>query len=324
MNKRIISLLITFLASISVAYCQIDTVNKTVSVVAYWGVGDKYEFDHTDKKMKVNGQDTVYTNHEYERFSLEVVAENEIGYLLKYEEVEAIDYLATEGEILFNQKLDELFGNMPLYLQMDSMGSFIDIANWEEVREDILQKEDLLRQLLQAMFIELEAKKESGLDIDQIIEGILAPLTKKESVLISLNYVIRLFLYNGYQLSSEGAADWEEERPNMFTDDMVETSCRRLVYDLNTETEHVQFITKCKLDPDQLLDIGIRYYTSLLGEDVNIQDTPTPNFSSEDFTWQMIHVGSGWTTGVYYEMNVTTGDQEVIRTQETDMVFDEE
>ncbi len=114
--------------------------DSTISVIGYFCKNDTMEYQRTQGKYKISGNDTIDTGSFTERFRVAVTDSTSEGYkmeitLLSSEiEGETNDFVIKTSQMLANE-----LRNIPCRFTTDELGRVQHIENWREIR-DVLKR----------------------------------------------------------------------------------------------------------------------------------------------------------------------------------------
>lgn len=119
------------------AYTQINRADSTVQVIAYWSKGEKHSYNLSYDKFKVVGTDTLTTQDIKYKADFTVIDSTSSGYLIewKYRDYSFGNVTGKEIEQNGMGSIIKVFEKTPILFLTDQNGSFIELKNWEEVRD---------------------------------------------------------------------------------------------------------------------------------------------------------------------------------------------
>lgn len=328
------SILLLFLLSWSsiVSQAQVNSQDSTVAFIAYWNLGDKYYFDHKATEYRITGTDTVRTDHDTERFSLEVIDSTSHSYLLEYRCLAETHFTQDSLENQLLEKLQkELSQDIAIRIQTDEFGSIQKITNLKEIRS-LLDKVAKKTKKLLLREIKQQAKAQgSGLPdkealafLDGMMSVIFNAYTSEQGILASMSYLTRLFDYHGAALRLDSTYTSSYFTPSPFGADKDSIPTRTYVSCemVNEDSLYVQCYCSNEYDTEKLVNSLIESFNQNSDSEHQIPHEPeAPVFYMEDYYNQVIHVGAGWTTELYSRRTTVNKDTRIIKEYSVDMVF---
>lgn len=121
-----------FLCSVS-ATAQINVEDSSAQAVTYWNKGDVQTYVITNERLSLKGADTSELESGTYEVTLEVLDSTENSYTLQW----VSNVVGTRAEDVLRQKLLEVSGNVRIIYKTDEMGTFLEVVNWEELRDRI-------------------------------------------------------------------------------------------------------------------------------------------------------------------------------------------
>ena len=199
------NLLVFFIlvSSILSAKCQIDTAS--VSLVAYWYVGDVYNYEVT--KIKKSWKQDVLEKSDsttyYARF--EVIDSTDVGYKVKWSYIP--DEIVSQFGDEVHSELEEEITPIDLIYTTTELGEIIELVNWKDVSDQTLDLLKLTQTYIDGENEEFAKALKPLQKIYETNEGIETYAMKELNVLH--------FLY-GLEYQTDKPIEYEDEFPNMF------------------------------------------------------------------------------------------------------------
>ena len=320
--KKIVLLLFFILTGMSLRAQMMP--DSTVQFVAYWNVGDKYQynFESIDKEVDANG-DTTIVKQSYEVIEFEVVAKTDESYQIKMTTMEE-ENSDPQGKLI-DKIFKEYGADIPVLFSTNNLGSLQSIDNLQELSSSIA---NAMEPLAQAILKEqgLEAKDLEGFDMQGFMQELLKQTTDPSLIQTSiLDYIGRLFFFHGARLEIDHTYSFEEPlnfmipgieqltaTTNFWADgeytDEYSSICRTytsanvgketVVSALGTYSdmaaEFIEDADTLKTDIKEIINKGVA--------DVDI------NISWEQYTTTEIHLNTGWPLRHYQDKYVKAGE----------------
>ena len=209
--KRSILLILGFLAGIIPAFAQMSADSTTVQIIAYWKVGDKYNYQVEETQYKIlNGTDTTDVMRSAHLVTYEIVDATDSTYRVR---VKTDDYQHSNYETAaIVDEVTELFGNMPFEFETNQYGAF---------KRLIISDDDLQRYYkeMEAILERMTAGK--GLT-DEVREATMSMVrdifTKEKIEQIYIAEFKPLIQFHGLWMKIGVEVPYETEAPSLFGD----------------------------------------------------------------------------------------------------------
>lgn len=208
MKRAIILSLVLAIQLISFGQDEIDYSN--LSFVAYWSIGDSYDYEVT--KIKKKWEAGVLTTNDSTQYlvNFEVIDSTETSYKVKWSHkmamIDTYDFSEEEMEVFNNyEDIDVIFTTTEL-------GEFVEIENWKEIK-------DLMNNVMDELIAILT--KDQTEEERELFLNIMKPLTQ----MYQSQQGIELLVYNelqyfhfplGMVFNIEKPIEYEDILPNML------------------------------------------------------------------------------------------------------------
>lgn len=323
-------LLCLFVAGIGLnARAQIMLKDSAVQVVAYWSVGDKYNYEYEEKKYEVQDTDTTSTDKVYERFSLEVVDSTATGYVLEYKTLESKYAYVDKDEQELRDLLGDLGKGMPLRFSTNENGTFQDIVNWEQYQDTLNKGIEIMREPLCRLLLKDKKEVTDSIraSVVQLVDNMFASFKNKNAMLGGLRYLTNLFYFHGTRLELNRNYEGTEQRYS-FMSQAKPINVKTLLYvdEVEEEDGYAYLNTYNEYNSDELFAVYIDYVNRIMPSSMlenPIKDDPERPyiFMSEEFN-AVVHVNTGWTTSTFYEFTTREGAKQHIKTSKVNILLD--
>lgn len=122
-----------FLLATTPLFAQISPADSTVQVIGFWEKNEKQRYDITTQKINLTGPDT--TNIETIKYEVEIsiIDSTEKSYTIEW----FYRNFSIDTDNLLTQKLASISQDMKVLIKTDELGAFVEVVNWEEVRDFI-------------------------------------------------------------------------------------------------------------------------------------------------------------------------------------------
>lgn len=298
--------------------------DSTVQVVAYWSLGDKYNYQVEEEKGVISGADTTITEKSAEILTLEVVDETDSTYTLRvsYDDFQHSDY----ARMAVNEAIEKIYGKTWFNVVTDMYGTFLRV----EMPETFSQAEaGIISEAVNSIAREKGLSREAKRTVESMIGSLIAP---DAFTLAAIGDIAPLLFFHGgrYALSEE--IEYEEDMNLLFgSGGTIKANGRAWVDEEYTDEESVVMRIYRTSDQDSLRPYFVSLFSSIL-QAIAPKATGLENLDGmsslfnmdmEDYIVEEIHLDTGWP--LYYEqtryVEVWRGD-EIISEQYTSRTVD--
>lgn len=215
MHKKIITLLVLFLFFNINAQTDIDTTK--VPFVAYWSIGDSYDFRIT--KIKTRWKNDVLSKKDSSQYiaNFKVLDSTATSYTISWTYTDKI--ISSLSKTIkekygSQQNLDSIISKNMLtniIYTTDELGEFIEVENWQQIS-------DLMSGLFTQIKATLKKNKPENYDkVEQVLNPLIEAYSSKSGieqlVLSELQYLHYPF---GLEYDISEPIEYEQEFPNLF------------------------------------------------------------------------------------------------------------
>ncbi len=294
--------------------------DSTVQVLAYWDMGDKYEFEHTEKNYKVEKGDTIFGDCITETFELAVIDSTETSYTLRYtmltHDAQIKDSIGQE----LSRKLHEVTQGIPIDILTDQYGTFQDIVNWDELQITLNKAFDIAKGELRSYFQSIYPDSISR-RLEPMIERTFEPFRNKQTLIGGMKYITQLFYYHGISMNTGMTYSWDEQIQSMFDGSPVDVMHAFELDEIREDDASVVLYAKSVYDSDQLVKSYLNYLKNILGAEApDIPQNPErPYIFLTDSTTSIIDVDWGWTLYTLHHISSWVGETETVKEWEVVM-----
>ncbi|HSO77207.1 MAG TPA: hypothetical protein VLQ76_01450 [Bacteroidales bacterium] len=255
--KKTSLLILLFTLTLS-TYCQTDS--SEVSYVAYWSVGDSYDFKVTKTNMQWSGDSLTKNNMSEYVANFEVIDSTETSYTIiwsfKNELVNTYDIPEPLIEKLSKYSVTEV-----IYTTSE-LGEFTGIKNWKELGET-----------MRAMFTDLFTviSEEQGSDYDKLMktaEPIIAIYSSQQGVEQMVLPELQLFHFPfGAMFTVSDTIDYEDQFPNMLGGDPIRAETKLYFESVDYADDRAMLVQESKLNSDDTRALLTRLLTQMVQND---------------------------------------------------------
>lgn len=302
--------------------CNISIAQKSnldsISVSAYWAIGDKVAYKTLEKNTTIVDQVISENKEKFVFISFEVLDSSSDNYILKYTK----DSIQIPGIDLtgINKQVNDIISSLAYKFRTDSYGEYVSLENWEEVRDNSLKMmDDLIKSLTNEEEIETYKK---------IQKGLKNAFQNKKLIEHSMLKDIGSIFYNyGYIYALNDTLKYEEELPNVIGKGTIPAK-GTFVVALDQIKNEIIFKTTTTIDNE----VGKKYIieaSKSMYETMDFDDKPVDLnkiFKDAKLDIQIVSevkydIETGWMKESYQLRKIVVNDskEETIRTEEIKM-----
>jgi hypothetical protein len=279
--RHLITFMTAFLLSIN-AFNQINVNDSTFQAIGYWDKGEKQSYTISHENFKVESSDTIERERWQYSVDISIVDSTANSYTIDWFYHDYV--LQTESELL--KKLLAITENITIRIKTDELGAFIEIVNWEIIKQNIYRGLTLLKDDFKNIP-----------QMDKVIEQVESLYSTKESIEASaIKEIQQFYSYHGarYKLGQELKSNIKQ--PNLYnSNNPFDTEVILYLDDMNTEDNNAVIRMRQIVDSTQLkkatFDYMVRTAETLGTEAPKWEDFPP--LKNEIWLASRIH-GSGW------------------------------
>ncbi|HRN74059.1 MAG TPA: hypothetical protein PLM81_13105 [Ginsengibacter sp.] len=298
-----------FLWSVN-ATAQINVEDSSAQAVTYWNKGEVQTYIITNERMRFKGTDTSELESGTYEVTLKVLDSTENSYTLQW----VSNVVGTRADDVLRQKLLEVSGNVRIVYKTDEMGAFMEVVNWEELRDRIDKAIDVL------------AGMNGDTKDNPIAEAVRKLYSTKEAIeSVAIKDILQFHLFFGVKYLLSNPVEMELKVPNIIGSEPFDA---RLVVELkDIYPEDALFVLTALQQVDEAqLENSVFDYMSMIAKETGgalpVREE-LKGLKNEVFTVSSIH-DSGWV--LYSEQTSTASlgaitkiEKRTIRLKEEDM-----
>ncbi|MGI6304789.1 MAG: hypothetical protein ACOXZQ_02805 [Bacteroidales bacterium] len=241
-----IALLIAFAAIATTSLCQVDTTS--VSYVAYWSIGDSYDFRVHKTSMQWSGDSLIKNDISEYIANFEVVDSTSTSYTVVWT---FSNELANTWDIP-DEMLEELskYSLTEVVYTTTELGEFTSIENWKELGE-------MMRSMFSDIFRVLT--KDSGEEYDKLMQTarpIIDMYSSKEGVEQIVFPELMLFHFPfGAMIPVADTISYEDLLPNLLGGVPIRADAKLWFEEVDFEEERSVLVQESKLNTDDTMDL---------------------------------------------------------------------
>ena len=269
-----------FLLSSSL-FGQISAKDSTVQVIGYWAKQETQSYNVSYEKFKIKSKDTISKELMKYEVDIKIIDSTENSYTIEwFYKNYSID---TENELV--RKLTSIANDISVKIKTDEFGAFIEIVNWEDVR-------DYLSKVTESLKDELKAVP----NYKKIIADVMSIYATKESIEANaIKDAIQFYHFHGLKYNLGEELEGELETANNYGGKPFETDVRFSLDEINEIDGNSIIRSNYVINSKQLTDATYTYLknTGTFGDKFPPRNE-FPSLTNETNTASRIHGESGW------------------------------
>lgn len=260
---------------------QISVKDSTVQVIGYWSKLEKQSYDVSFEKLKIKNKDTISRELMKYEVDIKVIDSTENSYISEWHYKNfKID---TKNELV--KKLTSLSEDITVLIKTDELGAFIEVVNWENVR-DYLNK----------VAIELKTELKDVPNSDKIIDNIIKTYNSKKSIEANaIKDALQFYSFYGVKYKLDEEIKGNLTVLNNFGGKPFDNEVKLSLDEINAEEGNSIIRMKQTVDSKQLTDETYKYLKKIGTFGKNIPKREDfPALTNETYTASRIHGDTGW------------------------------
>jgi hypothetical protein len=273
-----IGLIIFFISN---ANCQINIADSTAQVIAYWDKNETQTYIISNEKIKIQAGDTI--SREFSKYEVDITIQDstENGYLINWF---YRDYIVeTDNELI--KKISTLIEDMNVQIKTDVLGTFIEVVNWEEIRDFTIKGMSLLKDELKDIP-----------NIEKVITQLESMYNSKQAIENSaINEIMQFHYFHGLKYKLWEDYSYDHKLINMLGGEPLDSKVTFWLDEINLDDNNAIYRMYQSVDSIQLTNETFKYLTKV----AETMQTPSPKreefpyLKNQTWTATRIH-GSGW------------------------------
>lgn len=309
----------------SVLKAQINMNDSTVQVVAYWSLGDKYDFECRMTNYKVVGNDTTIVLKSSWPLSIEVVDSTATNYIIElrsgetqYEVIDENTKLSKESEST------KVLEGIPIILKMSNYGVVEELVNEKQLLDSLSRSADIIADYALKKYEADSIFTAEGMEMmKKGMETVKKQLKSPQALSAIITPYVRMFTPFGklYEIRKEYVGTTQME--TMLAPGVpIDCTSTFWVKDVYPDEYNVVFALDLDYDSDQLMNAALSVYKDINPEIEQYANSPErPYLFISDYTGWNIHVGAGWPLYYYQEKESRQGEEATINTVEIEIIL---
>ncbi|TXE18388.1 hypothetical protein ES692_07005 [Psychroserpens burtonensis] len=269
-----------FLLSSSL-FGQISAKDSTVQVIGYWAKQETQSYNVSYEKFKIKSKDTISRELMKYEVDIKIIDSTENSYTIEwFYKNYSID---TENELV--RKLTSIANDISVKIKTDEYGAFIEIVNWEEVR-------DYLAKVTENLKVELKDVP----NYKEIIANVMSIYSTKESIEANaIKDALQFYQFHGVKYNLGEELEGILETSNNFGGKPFETDVRFSLDEINEIDGNSIFRSNQVINSKQLTDATYKHLQILgtFGDKIPPRNE-FPSLTNETNTASRIHGETGW------------------------------
>ena len=278
--KKLLVFGIIFLIS-SNLFSQISIKDSTVQVIGYWSKYDKQSYDVTYEKYKVKNKDTISRELMKYEVDVKIIDSTANSYTIEwFYKNYSID---TENELV--RKLTSIANDVSVKIKTDEYGAFVEVINWEEVR-------DYLEKITEKLKVELKDVP----NYKEIIANVMSIYSTKESVEANaIKDALQFYKFHGVKYKLGEELTGKLETSNNFGGKPFETDVQYSLDEINKTDGNSILRSNEVINSEELTNATYNYLkkSETFGDKFPPRDK-FPSLTNETNTASRIHGETGW------------------------------
>ena len=284
MNPTIMKKLIVFGIIILISsnlFSQISIKDSTVQVIGYWSKYDKQSYDVTYEKYKLKNKDTI--SRELMKYEVDVKIIDSTANSYSIEWFYKNYSINTENELV--RKLTSIADDISVKIKTDEYGAFLEVINWEEVR-------DYIEKVTEKLKVELKDVP----NYKEIIANVMSIYSTKESVEANaIKDALQFYKFHGVKYKLGEELTGKLETSNNYGEKPFETNVQYSLDEIN-ETDGNSILRSTEIiNSEELTNATYNYLkkSGTFGDKFPARNK-FPSLTNETNTASRIHGETGW------------------------------
>jgi hypothetical protein len=289
-----------------------DVPNHSIEVLPHWKKGETFHLEVTRAREKSAGGKSIVTGKTHTSFTIEVLNDNDDGYLVGWTAGETTFDSSSQTEPSFLRKVVNLMNGFQIILEIDSHGTIRGVQNWKEIKVVALKA-------LEALATAEELQKEKP---DKALMSGLR--TQWESMLGTKEQVEELctreaqvyFMVLGREYAHNESYEYEDLLPNPLGGDAFPTRAKMTLKTFDKQSDRAVITWSQTADPKQaarILESMIKEMSARLGKKPLDGEVPK-SISMQDHAEIVVDVGTGWVRTLTHARSVNFGTRAQVDT----------
>ena len=260
---------------------QISVKDSTVQVIAYWSKLEKQSYHISYNKYKIKNKDTISRELMKYEVDLTVIDSTKNSYTTEW--LYKNFTVDTKNELV--NKIALLSKDISVLIKTDEFGSFVEVVNWESVR-------DYFAKVTEELKIELKDYPNS----EKIINSINNMYATKASIEANaIKDAIQFYSFYGVKYKLDEKLEGDITVANNFGGKPFDTNVKISLDEINSEDDNSVIRMKQVVNSEQLTNETFKYLKKIGTFGNTIPDRKDfPSITNETYTASRIDGDTGW------------------------------
>lgn len=282
------------------SYGQNQVTDTSATIVAYWHKDDVVNYSIEKIKSKLGDDNAPVQSTSYSVRIL-VVEETDKSYTLEW----TSSGLITKGQPVDDQLMEKIgnaTGQVKLLYKTDELGSFTELLNWKEIREQFRKSFDILLN---------EFDKEKRKQVKPVLDELSGIFETKEGIENFVLKDVQLFHapYGGEYVLNDSLSG-EAFLPNPIGGDPFPARLSVILSDINREKQTCTLIITQSIDKEKASTIIYDFVKKLFqASGATVTDEEMPEIDISDYNEFEVDLNSGWMNRVNFKRTVSAGER---------------
>lgn len=244
MSKYLISIILFSFTTEAIS--QMNFQDSTVHVVAYWNLGESYEYEYSLQKLVLEDTDTLSNETISCDIQVTVIDSTVNSYVVRW----LYKNFETDSQNIIEKKITSVADGLTLDIKLDEYGVIQGVQNWEEVRDYMHKSFDKLED-------DVGSNPLIVMDFDQMKRSWE---TKSSIERVALRDAQQYYNFHGAELSLKDTLDGVVKTENTnFVSTPFDTYVGMVLVEMDSEYD--EFVVKyyCEVDSKQLTETTFNY-----------------------------------------------------------------
>ncbi len=282
------------------AIAQINFEDSTVQVIGYWNNGETQSYVVSLEKYRIKGDDTTSSEIVTQEVDITVRDSTTTSYTVEW----LYKNSSVQTDNVLVSKLALLSENLKILIMTDEMGAFVEVVNWEEVRDFMRKGIDLIRKDL----------SDSSM-VDQVVTQMMTMFSSREAIQsVACKEILQYYSFHGARYKLDEVYSATARAPNIFGGEPFDAEVTVVLDEIDSEDHSCILRLWQEVDSEQATVASYEFVRqAALAADLDLPEMKDiPPITIEDRLASMIHCPSGW---ILYSINtreiVTEGSRSI-------------
>ncbi len=260
---------------------QISVKDSTVQVIAYWSKLEKQSYHISYNKYKIKNKDTISRELMKYEVDLTVIDSTKNSYTTEW----LYKNFTVDTKNKLVNKIALLSKDISVLIKTDEFGSFVEVVNWESVR-------DYFAKVTEELKIELKDYPNS----EKIINSINNMYATKASIEANaIKDAIQFYSFYGVKYKLDKKLEGDITVANNFGGKPFDTNVKISLDEINSEDDNSVIRMKQVVNSEQLTNETFKYLKKIGTFGNTIPDRKDfPSITNETYTASRIDGDTGW------------------------------